>query len=43
MKYQLQISYTNILLEHLCSLSNSIGNLKPNDISKCRTVCHLNC
>ena len=31
MKYELQISYTNIISAHLCSLSNSINPLKPND------------
>ena len=31
MKCQLQISYTNIISEDLCSLSNSNNLLKPND------------
>jgi len=31
MKCQLQISYTNIISAHLCSLSNSINHFKPND------------
>ena len=32
MKYELQISYTNIISAYLCSLSNSINLLKPNDL-----------
>jgi len=31
MKCELQISYTNIISADLCSLSNSINPLKPND------------
>jgi len=31
MKCELQTSYTNILSEDLCSLSNSINTLKPNN------------
>ena len=31
MKCQLKISYTNTTSEDLCSLSNSINLLKPND------------
>ena len=30
MKCELQISYTNIVSEDLCSLSNSINPFKPN-------------
>ena len=31
MKCELQISYTNIISADLCSLSNSINTLKPNN------------
>ena len=31
MKCELQISYTNTVAEDLCSLSNSINTLKPNN------------
>jgi hypothetical protein len=43
MKCQLQISSTNIISEDLCSLSNSINLLKPNDFQKCRNVSPSNC